>query len=186
MTDDIQKVREAAHRAYLDTLHYNDDGMIAVFSSGWDEFIVNFAKRLQPRPDRPPQPTLEDDAKWLAYRIGGPGEGWGMWADWLRSVVRLHSDRVAPAQPRPEPVKKTWSVSWDTSKKLGDFLSAPYLGQKWSDILNSLAPGIIRERPDLVAAEWERRVRERSKRLGVRVMESMTAFDRCDLFPELD
>lgn len=86
-------------------------------------------------------------------------------------------------QPRPEPVKKVWSVSVETG---GKFAQTKGEMTPWSEHLNRFAPDIIRERPDLVAAEWERRVRERARRLGVRVVESMTAFDRCDLFPELD
>lgn len=88
-------------------------------------------------------------------------------------------------QPRPEPVKKAWSVSDETWEKY-----ATHAQKHWRDPsashLNAIAPDIIRERPDLVAAEWERRVRERARWLGVCVVESMTAFDRYDLFPELD
>ena len=86
-------------------------------------------------------------------------------------------------QPRPEPVKKVWSVSVETG---GKFAMTKNEMTPWSDHLDRFAPDIIRERPDLVAAEWERRVRERARWLGVCVVESMTAFDRYDLFPELD
>ena len=88
-------------------------------------------------------------------------------------------------QPRPEPVKKEWCVSDETWEKY-----ATHAQKQWRDPsashLNAIAPDIIRERPDLVKAEWERRVRERARWLGVCVVESMTAFDRYDLFPELD
>lgn len=100
-------------------------------------------------------------------------------------------------QPRPVPEKKTWSVSEETAN-LHENASAnaniPTEYVFWhrrSDrrviaALNAIAPDIIRERPDLVAAEWERRYRAfRAKNdcihpdIGVKIW-------RRDLFPELD
>ena len=83
-------------------------------------------------------------------------------------------------QPRTEPVKKVWCVKLKTADR---FLKTY---GTIAERLDSVSADIISDRPDLVAAEWERRVRERARRLGVRVVESMTAFDRYDLFPELD
>lgn len=125
MTDDIQKVREAATMAYIDST--SRTGELSVFSSEWDAFILDFAKRLQ---------------------------------------------------PRPAPEKRVWSVSEETADSFrhdGRF-----------DVrhgINAIAPDVIRERPDLVAAEWERRAKA-SPLYGK--WPDRLAFYRANLFPELD
>ena len=83
-------------------------------------------------------------------------------------------------QPRPEPVKKVWSVSVETG---GKFAQTKGEMTPWSEHLNRFAPDIIRERPDLVAAEWERRFRLARDEQTVRLF---LGDSRRALFPELD
>lgn len=81
-------------------------------------------------------------------------------------------------QPRPEPVKKTWSVSKETAELL---MPLSTTASVWARRIDAIAPDVIRERPDLVAAEWERRYRERYPRAAPHMTEH-----RNELFPELD
>lgn len=127
MTDDIQKVREAALNAYFDSTAHR--GSISVFSAEWDAFILDFAKRLQ---------------------------------------------------PRPEPVKKVWSVSDGTVDLWVKKWYGPMTQPSMKSILNAIASDIIRERPDLVAAEFERRFK-------IHFPKAFTeSVWRHRLFPELD
>ena len=69
-----------------------------------------------------------------------------------KELVELIAKRL---QPRPEPVKKVWSVSVETG---GKFAQTKGEMTPWSEHLNRFAPDIIRERPDLVKADVQRRL----------------------------
>ena len=86
--------------------------------------------------------------------------------------VRELAKRVTVKEPPP---KKVWSVSEETAQRCGSGLT----GRPWVWTVNSAAPDIIRERPDLVAAEWERRM------MPYYTKERIT-LERTRLFPELE
>lgn len=82
-------------------------------------------------------------------------------------------------KPEPPP-KKVWSVSEETAMQ---FVGGKSVTGNTNIALNSIAHLVIRERPDLVAAEWERRYR--SGYVFANSTDAVTIHRAC-LFPELD
>lgn len=86
-------------------------------------------------------------------------------------------------KPEPPP-KKVWSVRVNTAAKCRNDRGSVTVAT-----VDSAAPDIIRERPDLVADEWERRYRKEHECVASGSFygsERDVAAARARLFPELD
>ena len=62
-------------------------------------------------------------------------------------------------QPKPVPAPRVWSVSDKTVLKLRDQIKMRFGGQPTSYDLNAIVDDIIRDRPDAVAKDYQRRYR---------------------------
>lgn len=122
----------------------------------------------------------DDIAKVRAAYLGAHNEAYGQGIGIFGPDDKFLSALAKRLQPRPEPPKKVWQASPAVALK---FATVWHQHNKSAGVLadyrkpvDAIAPDIIRERPDLVAAEYQRRYR-----VAFGVEASLN-----NLFPELD
>ena len=88
-------------------------------------------------------------------------------AEYCRTGGSFNACLAKRLQPKPTPAPKVWSVSEGTEHKYRiafdpAWTNEPFVDAKMSRLaaLNAIVDDILRDRPDAVAKEWERRWRD--------------------------
>ena len=169
MTDEIERVRELYEEASREVYRRGLCG-----TSYDTQMIALLTKRLQPKPGD--HGISEMEAGFMQLRQDNND---------LRKRLDDLTQRLN--QPKPTPAPKVWSVSDKTLAAFraadhGGRLVAGLIGLEPANPLNAIVDNILRDRPDAVAKEWERRYLAAHPL----VAEGLLAKFRRDLFPEVE